>query len=107
MDLFEILQNLYKEYHRKGKNGKRKRSGNICRGSGSRRGGIRMLINDGWSILGYQRQRQAISEEKVSELTKIIINKFAEEHLTKGEACAVLKIVEQSLDECSIVESVT
>ncbi len=66
-----------------------------------------MLINDGWSISGYQRQRQAISGEKVSELTKIIINKFAEEHLTKGEACAVLKIVEQSLDECSIVESVT
>ena len=44
------------------------------------------------------------SGEKLDELTKFIINKFAEEKLNRDEAVEVLKRLEDVIGECSVVQ---
>lgn len=46
------------------------------------------------------------SGEKLDELTKFIINKFAEEQLSRDEAIEVLKKVENVIGEVSMVQKI-
>ena len=46
------------------------------------------------------------SGEKLDELTKFIINKFAEEKLNRDEAVEVLKRLEDVIGECSVVQHI-
>ena len=47
-----------------------------------------------------------LSGEKIGELTKYIINKFADEKLTRDEAVEVLKSAIEVLGEVSVVNRI-
>mgnify|MGYP004522146745 CR=1 FL=1 len=54
--------------------------------------------------LDIQMQEGVLSGEKVDELTKFIINKFAEEKMNRDEAVEVLKNVNNVIGEFAMVK---
>lgn len=56
--------------------------------------------------LDIQMQEGVLSGEKVDELTKFIINKFAEEKMNRDEAVEVLKNVNNVIGEFAMVKHV-
>lgn len=60
---------------------------------------IREIVNS--------QDKVTVDSKRVNDLTNHIINFFAEEKLTYGEAKCILKLVECELDDCSIVGNQT
>lgn len=56
--------------------------------------------------LDIQMEIGIFSGKKLDELTKFIINKFAEEKLNRDEAVEVLKRTEDIIGECAVVQHI-
>ena len=56
--------------------------------------------------LDIQMEIGIFSGKKLDELTKFIINKFAEEKLNRDEPVEVLKRTEDIIGECAVVQHI-